>query len=107
MSKHCANSHNGPNTQFCPLCGESMSPFLNEARIANFETLRRAMRNGDVALMECTNRKTGELTAVIVAVQRGDDNTIDTIPLGLLFDGDPYEDYLPPDSPKVETRKPT
>lgn len=34
----------------------------------NFETLRRACKNGDLALMECKDRKTGERVVVIGAV---------------------------------------
>jgi hypothetical protein len=35
----------------------------------NFETLRMAFNNGDVALMECTDKTTGMLTYVVCAVQ--------------------------------------
>jgi len=92
----CRNSHIGPKTEKCPLCGESYSPFISEAMMANFETLRRAVKNGDAALMECIDNKTGKPTALIVATAPSENGKeIDITPLAVLFTGDPYEDYRP------------
>ena len=35
----------------------------------NFETLKKAAVNGDLALMECTDKNTGKKVNVICAVQ--------------------------------------
>lgn len=61
----------------------------------NFETLKRAAENGDLALMECTDAKTGEPRYVLCAVSQIHDEFIMT-PFGHLADGNPYEAYLPP-----------
>lgn len=62
---------------------------------ANFETLERAFKHGDVALMECTDAVTGKPVIAICAV-----NTIngeyEFSPLAKMFDGNPYEELNPP-----------
>jgi hypothetical protein len=68
----------------------------------NFQTLRQAADNGDLALMECTDAKNGELRYVICAVGRDNTDYVFT-PFGHLHDGNPYEAYIPPasDAPPV------
>lgn len=61
----------------------------------NFETLQRAGRCDDLALAECTDVKTGARVAVVCAVQRSGDS-VEMVPLAKMFDGDPYEEVLPP-----------
>lgn len=62
---------------------------------ANFDTLLRAAREGDLALLECTDAHTVEPRYVICAVgQEGGEHLF--VPFGHLHDGDPYEAYLPP-----------
>ncbi len=62
---------------------------------ANFETLERAFKHGDVALMECTDAVTGKPVIAICAV-----NTVngeyEFSPLAKMFDGNPYEELNPP-----------
>lgn len=62
---------------------------------ANFETLQKAVRNGDVCLMECTLQATGKPVFVICAVHKDETDFVMT-PLAKLFDGNPYEEVLPP-----------
>jgi hypothetical protein len=62
---------------------------------ANFETLCRAIRNDAVILMECTDAKTGQLVMVVCAVEQ-DGNTFEMKPFAKLFDGNPYEELIPP-----------
>ena len=62
----------------------------------NFETLRKAFLNGDVALMECELTATGEAVAVLCAANRTDDGDAEFVPFGMLFDGNPYETVNPP-----------
>jgi hypothetical protein len=71
-------------------------PALLPGHKKNFETLRRAVKNGDAALMDCRLRETGESVAVICAVNSGGD--YEFIPLARLFDDDPYQLLDPPDS---------
>lgn len=70
---------------------------------ANFETLREAMLNGDVALLECQCVSTGQPVAAICAVNRGSDQSFDFVPIAQLFAGDPYKLLNPPypDPPSV------
>lgn len=68
---------------------------LAQGHIANFKTLGKAFENDDVALMECTDAKTGESIAVICMVNRvaGD---IEFVPVARMFNGNPYEEVIPP-----------
>jgi len=64
----------------------------------SFETLQRAILNGDTAMVECTDKATGKKVAVVCAVQpsqmRGEE--VEVIPLAKLFDGNPYDELEPP-----------
>lgn len=64
---------------------------------ANFETLLRAARNGDLALMECTDASNGIPRYVLAAVQRDDGGEYLFTPFGHLAEGNPYEAYHPPE----------
>jgi len=64
---------------------------------ANFETLKRACANGDLALLECKDKATGEYRAVICAVNRDDDGTVMMVPFGHLATDNPFEAYEPPE----------
>lgn len=66
------------------------------AHKSNFETLKRAFASGDVALMECQLKATGESVAVICATQP-DSLEINFIPFAMFFNGNPYELLNPPD----------
>jgi len=63
----------------------------------NFQTLRQAAENGDLALMECTEKGTGALRYVICAVARDEGGEYFFTPFGHLHEGDPYDAYLPPE----------
>lgn len=61
---------------------------------SNFETLKRVFANGDAALLECTNHK-GEYVAVICAVHWENDEYVMS-PFAKMFEGNPYEEVIPP-----------
>ena len=61
----------------------------------NFETLREAFLNRDVALLECQLKITGEVVAVVVAVNQ-DGNEFAFVPIAMMFNGNPYECLNPP-----------
>lgn len=69
---------------------------LSDGDKANFETLREAMQNGDVALLECQLVCTGTSTAVICAVNREAGESIAFVPIAQLFARDPYALLRPP-----------
>lgn len=68
---------------------------ISEGHKRNFETLKRAAADGNLALMECTDAKTSEVRIVICAVSQVHDEYVMT-PFGHLCNGNPYEEYLPP-----------
>jgi hypothetical protein len=56
----------------------------------NFDTLVKAFRHGDVCLMDCVEKATGEHVAVICAcVPQGEDMLF--TPFAKFFNGNPYE----------------
>lgn len=63
----------------------------------NFKTLRRAFVNGHVALMECTEKATGEKVAVICAVVF-DGKEYTFTPFARFFNDNPYDVLIPPTS---------
>ena len=74
---------------------------IPEAYSKNFATLQHAQDNGDLALVECTDAKTGQPVYTICAIERHydeHDNYTDyvMVPLAKMFDGNPYEELVPP-----------
>ncbi len=69
-------------------------PALLPGHQANFDTLCRAVTNGDAAVVDCQHRATGESVAVVCAVNA--DREYELVPLAMLFAGDPYELLNPP-----------
>lgn len=61
----------------------------------NFETLLRASEHGALCLVECTDAATGQPAYAICAVNR-DGDQFELAPLARLFDGNPYEELVPP-----------
>lgn len=68
---------------------------IAEGHKANFETLKQAAEDGNLAIMDCQDKETGKQVIVICAVGfDGDEYTM--VPLAKMFDGDPYEELNPP-----------
>jgi len=63
---------------------------------SNFETLKSAFDNGDVALVECTDKATGKPVVALCAVQTTPERMVEITPFAKMFDGNPYEELLPP-----------
>lgn len=64
---------------------------------SNFETLKIAASNNDLALMECKDAQTGEYVAVICMVEHGgDDDDFNFVPVAKLFASNPYHEVIPP-----------
>ncbi len=62
---------------------------------SNFETLCRAVREHSVALMECIEAATGKPAYVICMVNHTDEG-YEFVPVGKLFDDNPYREFVPP-----------
>lgn len=67
----------------------------------NFDTMLRAASNGHLALLECKDAKTGEPVYTIVMVSRRGDE-FEFVPVARMFDGNPYEQIVPPDPGEIE-----
>jgi hypothetical protein len=63
---------------------------------ANFATLKRAADHGDLALMECLDKETGNKVAVVCAASLDKENMWTFTPLAVLINTNPYERYEPP-----------
>lgn len=63
---------------------------------ANFETLRRAFANGDVALMDCVEKSTSEHVAVLCIVVHTEGGEYALIPFAKFFNDNPYDLLIPP-----------
>lgn len=66
---------------------------------SNFETLVKAAKEDDLALMECTDTASGETRYVLCAVARelgqAEGDYVMT-PFGHLVPGNPFDAYVPP-----------
>lgn len=79
---------------------------IPDAIKANFHTLEKAFRNADIALLECLDRNNGEPAYAICAInlrrQAGREPEIEMVPVGLMFNGDPYEMLIPASDPEFD-----
>lgn len=68
----------------------------------NFNNIIKAAKGGQLALIECTDAKTGKPVATLVFVNHEDDGGVSFVPVARLFDDNPYEQLIPPniDSPQ-------
>lgn len=75
----------------------------------NFQTLLRAAGNGDLALIECQDAATKKPVITICAIGRDAAGNVGMTPLAKLFDGNPYEELIPPGDPAdtlIQSRAP-
>lgn len=68
---------------------------IPDAYRTNFDTLLRAARAGNLALLECADAVNGTPRYILCGVGRDGDDYVMT-PFGHLADGDPFELYVPP-----------
>lgn len=62
---------------------------------ANLATIKKAAANNDLALMECKDAHTGKRVIALCAIAFDGKEYI-TTPLAKMFDGNPYEELIPP-----------
>jgi hypothetical protein len=77
--------------------GETMSKTIVQKHSKNFETLQRAFALNAVCLLECKRIDTGEVVAVLCAMNHEENGDISFTPFAQLFNGNPYEMLTPPD----------
>ena len=73
---------------------------LREGDKNNFETLERAFKEGQAALMDVRRRSDGKKVAAIVAVGRDDDDNYMFTPFAIMVEGNPFELFDPPSPDK-------
>jgi hypothetical protein len=62
---------------------------------AAFECIKAGVEDGNLCLVECTEKETGkEITAVCGAIEIGDGSVM-FIPVAKLFEGNPFEEIVP------------
>ena len=71
-------------------------PKLTEGYRENFETLRLACFNHDLALVSGIRKSDQQPVALVCAMQKNDDGTITPIPLAVMCEGNPFEDFEDP-----------
>lgn len=64
---------------------------------ANFDTLIRAAQAGDLALMEGSDKATGEVRYILAAANREPDGGVCFVPFGHLAADNPFDIYKPPE----------
>lgn len=70
-------------------------PPLGDINRENFETLRRAAINGDLALVSALRKRDKTPVALVCAINREGGMFI-PVPLAVMIKGDPYKEFLPP-----------
>lgn len=68
---------------------------LTEGMKANFETLKRAAAAGDLALVDCFDKATGESVGCLCAINR-DNDEYEMVPFAIMPYQPLYERLLPP-----------
>ena len=80
-----------------------MSTTIVQDHSANLDTLSDAFAAGQVCLMDCIERSTGEHVAVICAiVQDPITKEFSFTPFARFFNGNPYDILIPPGDPEYE-----
>ena len=73
---------------------------ITKAAEASFETLRKAIIDGDACLMVCRDREHGSPVIAICAVNtfsgRGDSQEFEFVPIAKMFTGNPYVELVTP-----------
>lgn len=70
---------------------------ITQAEKESFETLCRAIKNDDVALMECMLKEDGKRVAIVCAHFVDEDGMHNMVPFARLFGGNPYDILVPPE----------
>lgn len=73
---------------------------LKKGDVQNFNTLKQAFNNGEVALMECKDAKTGEYRAVICAAYRDVEGHYNFVPFAEMCTENPFTQWTPPEEMK-------
>lgn len=71
-------------------------PRLKNYDIANFNTLKKAAGQSDMALVSAIRKSDQKPVALICAMQRNADESITPVPLAVMIEGNPFELFEDP-----------
>lgn len=74
---------------------------IPESAVENFRILQAAVENGDVGLLEVTDKNTGEVVDAIVTMHM-EDGMIHMTPFAFMVRGNPFDRFLAPE-PETKT----
>ncbi len=69
---------------------------LKKGDKANLATLLRAADNRDLAIVSAVRKSDNKPVALVCAMQRNADQTITPMPLAVMIEGNPFEDFYDP-----------
>jgi len=62
----------------------------------NFNTMLRASKEGDLALVSAIRKADKKPVALVCAIQRNPDETMTPVPFAVMCEGNPFEDFEDP-----------
>ena len=62
----------------------------------NFATLLQAVENREIALVSAIRKTDQKCVALVCAIQQNEDGTLTPVPLAVMVDGNPFEDFEDP-----------
>ena len=71
-------------------------PAIAPGYAANLDTLNRAARARDLAVLDALHVPTGRPAVLVVAINHTPDGGAELVPLARMFDGDPYAEFAAP-----------
>jgi hypothetical protein len=71
-------------------------PKLLPAYISNFETLKKAVESGDLALLSAIRKSDQKPVALVCAMNRAENGDYCPVPIAVMCEGNPYEDFEDP-----------
>lgn len=69
---------------------------LRDSDKHNLQTIERAARQGRLSVLRVQERSTGKYVTILTAISDTDTKELDIVPLARLFDGNPYDEFIPP-----------
>ncbi len=69
---------------------------LRKADIHNFGLIKEALKNQDLALVSAIRKSDQAQVALVCAMQVNEDTTFTPVPLAVMIEGNPFEDFEDP-----------
>ena len=74
----------------------TVPPALTEGYRANFQTLLKAAKYEDLALVSAIRKSDRKPVALVCAMQTNAEETITPVPFAIMCEGNPFEDFEDP-----------